>query len=123
MLRAWGGGHREALDELVPLVYAELRRLSRSQLRRRPRGATLETDALVNEAFVRLVDRQTASWQDRTHFLGIAASTMRDILVHRARHAGAQKRGGGDRDLTLEDGAFVVKDQRELLALEPRTRE
>ena len=120
MLRAWGEGRREALDELVPLVYAELRRLSRHYLRRRPRGATLETDVLINEAFVRLVDRDSVSWQNRAHFLGIAAGTMRDILVDRARRAGARKRGGGDRDLTFDDGAFAVndRDQRELLALD-----
>jgi RNA polymerase sigma factor (TIGR02999 family) len=120
LLHAWGEGRREALDELLPLVHAELRRLSRQHLRRRARGVTLETDVLVNEAFVRLVDRDKVSWQNRAHFLGIAAGTMRDVLVDRARRAGAQKRGGGERDLTFKDEAFVVnnRDQRELLALD-----
>ena len=120
LLRAWGEGRREALDEIVPLVYAELRRLSKHQLRRQPRGATLETNVLINEAFVRLVDRDSVGWQNRAHFLGIAAGTMRDILIDRARRAQAQKRGGGDRDLTFDDAAFLVndRDQRELLALE-----
>jgi len=120
LLREWSEGRREALDELVPLVYAELRRLSKHHLRRQPRGATLETNVLINEAFVRLVDRDRVGWQNRAHFLGVAAGTMRDILVDRARRAGAQKRGGGDRDLTYDDAAFVVndRDQQELLALE-----
>jgi len=120
LLRAWGEGRREALDEIVPLVYAELRRLSKHQLRRQPRGATLETNVLINEAFVRLVDRDSVGWQNRAHFLGIAAGTMRDILIDRARRAQTQKRGGGDRDLTFDDAAFLVndRDQRELLALE-----
>jgi len=120
LLRAWSEGRREALDELVPLVHAELRRLSRQHLRRRPRGVTLETNVLINEAFVRLVDRDRVDWQNRAHFLGIAAGTMRDILVDRARRAQSQKRGGGDRDLTFEDAAFVVndRDHQELLALD-----
>jgi RNA polymerase sigma factor (TIGR02999 family) len=120
LLRAWGDGQREALEELVPLVHAELRRLSRYHLRRQPRGATLETNVLINEAFVRLVDRDRVGWQSRAHFLGIAAGTMRDILVERVRRSQAQKRGGGDRDVTFEDAAFVVndRDQRELLDLD-----
>ena len=120
LLRAWGEGRSEALEELVPLVHDELRRLSRHHLRRQPRGATLETNVLINEAFVRLVDRDHVGWQNRAHFLGIAAGTMRDILVDRARCARAQKRGGGDRDLTFEDAAYVVndRDQQELLALD-----
>jgi len=120
LLRAWGEGRREALDELVPLVHAELRRLSRHHLRRRPPGTSLETNVLINEAFVRLIDRDGVAWENRAHFFGIAAGTMRDILVDRARRAGAQKRGGGDRDLTFDDAAFVVNDSNheQLLALD-----
>ena len=120
LLHAWGEGQSDALEQLVPLVYAELRRLSKQHLRRGPRGASLETNVLINEAFVRLVDRNRTDWKNRAHFLGIAAGTMRDILVDRARHRGALKRGGGDRDLTFEEEAFVVndRDRKELLALD-----
>jgi len=120
LLRSWSEGQREALDELVPLVHAELRRLSKYHLRRQPPGSSLETNVLVNEAFMRLIDREHSNWESRAHFLGIAAGTMRDILVDRARRVGAVKRGGGDRDLTFEDAAFVVneRDHQELLALD-----
>jgi RNA polymerase sigma factor (TIGR02999 family) len=120
LLRAWSGGRREALDDLVPLVYAELRRLSHHYLRRRPPEASLETNVLINEAFVRLIDRRKADWQNRAHFFGIAAGTMRDILVDRARRAGARKRGGGDRDVTFDETAFAVngRDSDRLLALD-----
>jgi len=120
LLRAWSEGQREALERLVPLVHAELRRISRQQLRRRPRGVTLETNVLINEAFVRLIDRNRTDWKDRAHFLGIAAGTMRDILVDRARRIQAKKRGGGDRDATFDEAKFVVNDQDadEMLALD-----
>ncbi len=120
LLHAWSEGQQEALDELVPLVYAELRRISRQHLRRRPSGVSLETDVLINEAFVRLIDRDRVGWKDRAHFLGIAAGSMRDVLVDRARRIHAQKRGGGHRDLTFDEAAFVVnkKDDEQLLALD-----
>ena len=120
LLHAWGEGQSDALEQLVPIVFAELRRLSKQHLRRGPRGASLETNVLINEAFVRLVDRNRTDWKNRAHFLGIAAGTMRDILVDRARHRGALKRGGGDRDLTFEEATFVVndRDRNELLALD-----
>src|SRR5262245_5270364 len=92
LLRAWSEGDACALDELLPLVDAELRRLARAYMGRERRGHTLQTTALVNEAFVRLVDARGLRWQDRAHFLGIAARLMRRVLVDHARARGSQKR-------------------------------
>jgi len=111
LLRAWGDGNPQALEELVPLVYAELRRLSGHYLRNQRPGSSLQTTALINEAFVRLIDHDLTSWQNRAHFFGVAARTMRDIVVERARRATAQKRGGGDRDLTYNDEVFRANDR------------
>src|SRR6185436_18794435 len=97
LLVDWGGGDQAALDELMPLVYEELRRLARRYMNQERPGHTLQTSALVNEAFVRLVDQKNVGWQDRTHFFGIAARLMRQILVDYARKRGYAKRGGGAR--------------------------
>src|SRR5262245_21321615 len=85
LLRPWTGGDDQALEALMPLVEAELRRLARTYLARERKGHTLQTTALVNEAFVRLVDARSIPWQDRAHFLGIAARLMRGVLVDYAR--------------------------------------
>ena len=95
LLRAWSDGDQAALEQLVPLVEAELRRLARAHMRRERQGHTLQTTALVNEAFIRLVDAQQVRWNDRAHFLGISARLMRRVLVDHARARGYQKRGGG----------------------------
>ena len=120
LLRAWGDGRQEALDDLVPMVYAELRRLSRHYLRRVPAGDSLQTTGLINEAFMRLIDRKRSSWENRAHFFGIAAHTMRDVLVDRARRATAVKRGGGTRDQTFDEAQILVnnQDQSQLIALD-----
>ena len=120
LLRAWGGGKREALDDLVPLVYTELRRLSRHYLRRYHAGDSLQTTVLINEAFVRLIGKEPIEWESRAHFFGIAARTMRDILVDQARRTGRQKRGAGEKDVTFDEAVFVVndRDQAQLLALD-----
>ncbi len=120
LLRARGDGNTQALDELVPMVYAELRRLSRYYLRHQRAGSSLQTTALINEAFVRLIDRDLIDWQNRAHFFGLAARTMRGIVVDRARSAMAQKRGGGDRDLPYDDEAVGVndRDRAQLVALD-----
>lgn len=120
LLRAWGDGNTQALDELVPMVYTELRRLSRYYLRHQRPGSSLQTSALINEAFVRLIDRDLIDWQNRAHFFGLAARTMRGIVVDRARSAMAQKRGGGDRDLPYDDEAVGVndRDRAQLVALD-----
>lgn len=119
LLRAWTDGDETALDRLIPLVEAELRRLARIYMARERRGHTLQTTALVNEAFVRLVDARNLRWQDRAHFLGIAARLMRRVLVDHARTRGMQKRGGGAYAVPLnEDMAVSTAQEIDLLALD-----
>ena len=108
LLRAWSAGDEAALERLLPLVEAELRRLARIYMSRERRGHTLQTTALVNEAFVRLVDAKGLRWQDRSHFLGISARLMRRVLVDHARARGYQKRGGGAQRVTLTDALIVA---------------
>lgn len=103
LLRAWSGGDAEALDRLVPLVTAELRRLARSYLGRQPPGHTLQPTALVNELYLRLIGRQNDRWPDRRHFFGFAAKTMRNILVDHARAQRAAKRGSGTPKIALDE--------------------
>jgi RNA polymerase sigma-70 factor, ECF subfamily len=110
LLRAWSDGNDGALEQLVPLVEAELRRLARIYMARERRGHTLQTTALVNEAFVRLVDTKGLRWQDRAHFLGISARLMRRVLVDHARSRGYQKRGGGAQRVTLTDALAAAPD-------------
>jgi len=97
LLRAWGQGDTSALDRLTPLVYAELHRMARRHMRNERAGNTLQTTALVNEAYLRLVDVKTTAWQDRTHFFALSAQMMRRILVDSARARASAKRGGGKR--------------------------
>ena len=97
LLQAWSRGEASALDRLAPLVYAELHRIARRYMRRERAGNTLQTTALVNEAYLRLVDLNHAGWQDRTHFFALSAQMMRRILVDSARARGSAKRGGGKR--------------------------
>jgi RNA polymerase sigma factor (TIGR02999 family) len=101
LLQAWGGGDREAGDRLLPLVYRELRRQAARYLRRERRDHTLPATALVHEAYLRLVGEQ-APWANRSHFFGVAARVMRQVLVDHARRHGAVKRGGGWTRVTLE---------------------
>jgi RNA polymerase sigma factor (TIGR02999 family) len=107
LLRAWSDGDEQALEQLLPVVEAELRRLARAYMARERRGHTLQTTALVNEAFVRLVDARGLRWQDRAHFLGISARLMRRVLVDHARSRGYQKRGGGAHKVTLTEALIV----------------
>src|ERR1700741_2814991 len=93
LLAAWSDGNQSARDELIPLVYAELHRVAQNYLRRERRGHTLQSSALVHEAFMRLVDQRVA-WRNRAHFFGIAAQLMRRILVDYARSRGNEKHGG-----------------------------
>jgi RNA polymerase sigma factor (TIGR02999 family) len=104
LLLEWRRGDATALDRLMPIVHGELRRLARRQLRREQPGHTLETGALVNEAYVRLVDLDRVQWQDRAHFFAMAARTMRRILVDHARARRSSKRGGGVTRIPLEPG-------------------
>jgi RNA polymerase sigma factor (TIGR02999 family) len=112
-------GEQEALDQLVPLLYEELRRAAHRQLsfRRNPNDSTptFGTTALVNEAYLKLVDQERATWKDRAHFLAIAAVAMRHVLVDRARARAATKRGGEHRKVTLEDVAFSLDEQPEVI--------
>jgi RNA polymerase sigma factor (TIGR02999 family) len=103
LLIAWSDGDRAALDELVPLVHAELRRLARSYMRGERQGHTLQTTALINEAYLRLVEQKHVRWQNRAHFLAIAAQLMRRILVDYARRRQYQKRGAGAVQVTLAE--------------------
>jgi RNA polymerase sigma factor (TIGR02999 family) len=119
LLLAWGSGDRSALDALVPIVHQELRRLARLQMRRERGDHTLQTTALVNEAFLRLVDMRRVQWQDRAHFFALSARLMRRILVDHARSRSYQKRGGGVAMIALDD-ALVSSPERgaDLVALD-----
>ena len=108
LLRAWSSGDETALEQLLPLIEAELRRLARGYMARERRGHTLQTSALMNEAFLRLVDARTIEWQDRAHFLGISARLMRRVLVDHARARGYKKRGGEVRRISWTDAIAVV---------------
>jgi RNA polymerase sigma factor (TIGR02999 family) len=111
LLVAWGGGDQSALEELMPLVYGELRRLAHSHMRRERPNHSLQTSALVNEAYVRLVDQTNVQWQNRAHFFGIAARLMRQILVDYARRQGYGKRGGKAHRVVLEDVMIASEDR------------
>lgn len=103
LLEAWSQGDSAALDELIPVVYSELHRVASRQLRRERPNHTLQTTALVNEAYVRLIDQTRCGWENRTHFFAVAASVMRRILVDYARSQRAAKRGGGTQRVSLKD--------------------
>ncbi len=119
LLRAWSDGDATALDRLLPLVEGELRRLARGYMARERRGHTLQPTALVNEAFLRLTDAREVRWQDRAHFLGIAARLMRRVLVDHARSRGYQKRGGGAVRVTLTEALAVAPERAlDLVALD-----
>lgn len=111
LLVAWGNGDQLARDKLMSVVYEELHRLAQKYMRRESPGHTLQTSALVNEAFVKLVDQRNVRWQNRAHFYGIAAQLMRRILVDHARSRHRAKRGGGARVVSFND-ALLVSDER-----------
>lgn len=119
LLVAWGDGDRSALEELAPLVHAELHRLAHHYMGRERHGHTLQTSALVNEAYVRLIDWKEVRWQNRAHFFGIAAEIMRRIMIDHARKRQQLKRGGADAvRVTLDEGALKIDALgTELLAL------
>lgn len=103
LLQEWRNGSQEALDRLIPLVYAELRTLAARYLSRERHDHTLQTTALVHEAYVKLIDQHSVDWQNRAHFFGIAANLMRRILVDDARHRSRHKRGSGAKPEVLDD--------------------
>lgn len=119
LLKEWSDGDERALDKLTPLVYDELRRQASRYLRRERRGHTLQTTALINEAYLRLIDARDVHWQGRAHFFAIAANLMRRVLVDHARRRDAEKRGGSGLRLTLDEGLAVAKETDvDLLAID-----
>lgn len=103
LLQAWRNGSRDALDKLMPVVYAELRRIAHRYVRRQGAGQTLQTTAVVHEAYIRLAGQDEVAWQSRAHFYCVCAQVMRSLLVDRARARGAAKRGGGQYKVSLVD--------------------
>lgn len=110
MLQEWSGGNREALDHLMPLVHTELHRQAARYLRRERPNHTLQTSALINEAYLQLIDQREVNWQNRAHFFAIAAQTMRRILVNYAKARHREKRGGSQENLPLEEAALVASE-------------
>ena len=119
LLINWSKGDKTALEQLVPLVHSELRRLARRYLGKESPGHTLQTSALINEAYIRLIGHEPVQWQNRSHFFAVAAQVMRHILVDHARAHLYAKRGGGAHHVSL-DGLEVITGQRaaELVALD-----
>jgi RNA polymerase sigma-70 factor, ECF subfamily len=118
LLRAWSDGDRDALDRLTPIVYDELHRLAQSYMKRERPGHSLQTTALVNEAYMRLVDYKSMQWQNRAHFFAVSAQLMRRILVEHARRRNL-KRGGGVQHVSLEETAIVDGERdTDLMALD-----
>ena len=118
LLIAWGDGNQAAMDELMALVYDELRRLASRYMRREGQGHTLQTSALVNEAYLRLIDQKKVKWQNRAHFFGVAAQLMRRILVDHARSRSRAKRGGGAQMMSLADQRGTSREVAEVIALD-----
>jgi RNA polymerase sigma factor (TIGR02999 family) len=107
LLQAWSEGDPSAPEKLAPLIYAELQRLAKRSMRREYAQQTLETGALINEAYLRLADWKNARWENRAHFYGVASQIMRRVLVDYARSRGYQKRGGGARPVSLDDAVVA----------------
>jgi RNA polymerase sigma factor (TIGR02999 family) len=119
LLDDWSRGDRRALETLLPVVYAELRRIAARQLRRERDGHTLQPTALVHEAYLRLVEQRSVNWESRAHFFGVAAQVMRRVLVDHARRQGAKKRNGGAQRVPLEAAAETAAvDQIPVLLLD-----
>ena len=119
LLLNWSKGDNAALDQLVPLVYPELRRLAQRYMRRENSAHTLQTSALINEAYLRIVDQQEVEWQDRAHFFAVAAQVMRHILIDHARRHRYAKRGAGARHVPLDETAIISQERAtEFLALD-----
>lgn len=120
LLIEWNGGSEAALERLMPLIYDELRRIARRHLRRESSARTLQTTALVHEAFLKLIDQRRVGWQNRAQFFGVAAQMMRRILIDHARKRLRGKRGGSAIKISLDDNSIDVSDERasELVALD-----
>ena len=119
LLIDWRGGDPAALEQLIPLVHEELRRLARRHMAHERVGHTLQATALVNEAFVRLIDVRQVKWQDRAHFFAMSSRLMRRILVDFARSKGYQKRGGGAQKVSFDEALLVAREPgQDLVALD-----
>jgi RNA polymerase sigma factor (TIGR02999 family) len=119
LLLQWRNGDKTALDKLTPLVYEELHRLAHGYIKRERPGHTLQTTALVHEAYLRLVDQEDIHWQNRAHFFAVSAQVMRHILVDYARKSCSRKRGGNAQRVSLDEGAIVSRERAsELVVLD-----
>jgi RNA polymerase sigma factor (TIGR02999 family) len=118
LLRDWTGGDRSALDRLLPVVYEELRRTAAAYMHRERAGHTLQATALINEAYLRVIDINRIEWRDRTHFFALCAQMMRRVLVDHARSRIYLKRGRGVRPVTLDESMVVGEPTAELIALD-----
>ena len=119
LLINWRNGDQAALEQLIPLVHEELRRLARRHMAHERAGHTLQATALVNEAYVRLIDIKQVNWQDRTHFFAMSSRLMRRILVDFARSKGYQKRGGGAHKVSLDEALIITQEPgQDLIALD-----
>ncbi len=124
LLLAWSDGNKEALDQLIPLVEHELHRLAARQMRREKPGHTIQTTALVHEAYFKLIDQKNVRWQNRAHFFAIAARLMRRILLDHAKSRGRDKRGGGTQRVTLDAELLPHKERgTDLIALDQALQE
>ena len=118
LLISWSKGNEGALEQLIPLVYPELRRLARAYMKRENRGHTLQTSALINEAYLRLVDQKHINWNNRAHFFAVAAQIMRRILIDHARSYKYKKRGGGALRVSLDEVAVLDDRAGDFIALD-----
>lgn len=119
MLQAWGSGDQDALEKLIPIVHDELHKIAARHMRREKKGHMMQTTELLNEAFVKLVDKKDIQWTNRAHFFAVAAQVMRRILVDHARSRLSRKRGSGGQSVALENVALVSETRaEELIALD-----
>src|SRR2546427_12713809 len=124
LLDRWNSGDREALDELMPLLYDELRKMAKRSMNQQNPGHTLQTTALIHEAYLRMVKQKEKHFENRAHFFGVAAQAMRHILVDYARTRQTAKRGGGARPISLEETALVTQERAaELVAFDDALKE
>lgn len=118
LLRAWAGGDPQALERLTPLVYRELHRRAHWHMARERAGDTLQTTALVNEVYLRMVDMRNVSWRDRTHFFALASRLIRRVLIDAARARSADKRGAGAAHVALDEAVVAIERAGDLVALD-----
>src|SRR5205823_5394425 len=119
LLMNWSQGDKAALDQLVPLVYPELRRMAKRHMAHESPEHTLQTSALINEAYLKLIDQQSVPWQNRAHFFAVAAQVMRHILIDHARRHAYDKRGAGAQHIPLDEAAIVQRERAaQLVALD-----